>query len=303
MSTISSSLPAVIAIVLLAAAPGQAQHEDPESPTTAERPVHQKSAAQHEGPPPPELETPPLPEGMSLDEVLDRAAQTPPEDWPEPVPDERVYIFTFIEQLEYRVASDDAPDHLGWEAQGWVGGDLHKLWWKHEGEAMFEGRDRGESETDLLYSRLVTPFWNVQAGVQYAHEWGDDDGDRVSAVIALQGLIPYKVEFDGSLFLSEDGDLTGEFEAEYDVRITQRLVAQPRLSLGGALDDVPERELASGLTDVAVDLRVRYEIRRELAPYLGIRYDTLLGDTEDRAERAGEDTEHLRWLAGLRFAF
>lgn len=305
MPTCKRVAQSAVALILVLAVPAGAQEGDggPKPPSTAERPTHQESAAEHEGSPPPEVEAPPLPEGMTLDEVLDRASSPPPEGWPDVVPDDRLYVFTFVEQLEWRKADDDSADYLGWEAQGWFGGDLNKLWWKSEGEAVFEGSDRGESETDLLYSRLVSPFWSIQAGAQYANDWGDEYGDRFSGVVAVQGLAPYKFEVDASLYLSEDGDLTVALEAEYDLRLTQRLVAQPRLEAGVAVQDVPERGLASGLTDVTVDLRLRYEIRREVAPYVGIRYWTLLGDTRDLAEAAGEGSEKTRYLAGLRFAF
>ncbi|MDT8379807.1 MAG: copper resistance protein B, partial [Desulfotignum sp.] len=191
-------------------------------PVTTDRPDHQESARQYRDEKiQPDVEMPPLPDGMTLDEVLDYAESPPPEDFPEIVPDDRLYVFTLVEKLEYRIAEDDAPDHMGWEAQGWIGGDFHKFWWKHEGEAVFDSPDTGETETDFLYSRLVTPFWNFQAGVQYANEWHTDDyGDRWSGVIAFQGLAPYTFELDNALYLSEDGDVTFTCEAEYDMRIT-----------------------------------------------------------------------------------
>lgn len=291
----------VIALLLARAAIAQPNGE---LPTTDVRPDHRDSAAQHADKDAPSVQEPPLPEGMSLDDVLDYAATPPPEHFPDPVPDDRVYWFTFIEQLEYRIADDSPPDHVGWDAQGWVGGDFHRFWWKSEGEAVLEGDDEGESETDFLYSRLITPFWNLQAGVQYANEWGGSDyADRWSAVVALQGLAPYKFELDNSLYLSEDGDLTMAAEGEYDLRITQRLVLQPRAALGMSAQDIPERDLGSGLTDLTLDLRLRYEIRRELAPYLLMRYTTALGETEDIAEAAGVDTEQWYFGGGLRFAF
>jgi len=275
-----------------------------EPPATAGRPSHQQSARLHGDARPPPIETPPLPEGMSLDEVLDYAATPPPAGFPDSVPDDRIYAFVLVEQFEARFPTGAGSDHLGWEAQGWIGGDFHKFWWKNEGEATFDGFDRGESETDLLYSRLITPFWNFQAGVQYANEWnrGEYD-DRWSATLALQGLAPYKFELDNSLYLSEDGHLTAAIEAEYDVRITQRLVLQPRTEVGLSAQDVPERGLGAGLTDVTLDLRLRYEIKREFAPYLGLRYRFLVGETDAIAESAGEDTEEFLLLAGLRFAF
>jgi copper resistance protein B len=116
-------------------------------------------------------------------------------------------------------------------------------------------------------------------------------------------LAPYKFELDNSLYVSEDGDVTFEFEGEYDIRVTQRLVLQPRAEFMLAAQDVPERRLAAGMTDATLDLRLRYEIKRELAPYLGVRYQFLVGETDNIAEAAGADTEHVYFLSGLRFAF
>lgn len=295
----------VLAVLLAFATPAWAQEES-DMPSTADRPMHGESAAQHDESAPlaPEIE-PAIPAGMTLEEVFDFAESPPPGGFPEPVPDDRVYVFTMFEKLEYRVATDDdTADQLGWEAQGWIGGDFNKFWWKHEGEAVFDGPDEGETETDLLYSRLITPFWDLQVGVQYANEWHRDDyGDRWSGVIALQGLAPYKFEVDNSLYISEDGDVTLAIEAEYDLRITQRLVLQPRAEIGMAFQDVAERSLGAGITDVKLDLRLRYEIKREFAPYIGVRYQSLVGETDNIAEASGEDSEQLFFMAGFRFAF
>ena len=181
----------------------------------------------------------------------------------------------------------------------------HQLSRHHdEGEAVFEGDDEGETETDLLYSRLVTPFWNAQIGVQYANGWTRDDyEDRWSGVIGLQGMAPYMFEIDASLYVSEDGDATAEFEAEYDLRITQRLVLQPRAELAFAAQDIPERDIGAGITDAVADLRLRYEIKREFAPYIGVRYRTLVGETDNNAEAAGADSEQVFFMAGILFAF
>ena len=294
-----------LAFALMFVAPALAQDKaDP--PTTADGLTHGESAKQHDASPPssPEIE-PAIPEGMTLDEVFDYAATPPPGDYPRPVPDDELFVFTLFEQLEYRIApDDDTPDHLGWEAQGWIGGDFNKFWWKNEGEAVFDGPDEGESETDLLYSRLITPFWNLQTGAQYANEWNPDDyKDRWSGVIALQGLAPYKFELDNSLYISENGDFTFVFEAEYNIRTSQLLVLQPRAELRFAFQDIPERDLGTGMTDVNLDLRLRYEIKREFAPYIGVGYRTLVGETDNIAEAHGEDSEQLFFLAGFRFSF
>ena len=237
----------VLAMLLAFAAPAWAQDESDMS-STADRPLHGESAVQHDesAPRAPEIE-PAISAGMTLEEVFNFAESPPPRDFPEPVPDDKLYAFTLFEQLEYRVATDDGTaDHLGWKAQGWIGGDFNKFWWKNEGEAVFDGSDEGEPETDLLYSRLIRPFWDFQVGVQYANDWHRDDyEDRWSGVIALQGLAPYKFELDNSLYISEDGDATFGIEAEYNLRITQRLVLQPRAEMGFAFQDIPERDRKS----------------------------------------------------------
>lgn len=245
-----------------------------------------------------------LPEGRTLDDVLEYAGRGKPDNFPNPIMDRKLRAFVLFEQLEYRVDADSGPNQLGWENQGWVGYDYHKFWWKNEGEAAFDGPDEGETETDLLYSRLVTPFWSLQFGAQYANEWDSSDyKDHWSGVIALQGLAPYKFEFDNSLYISERGDVTFEVEVEYDVRLTQRLVLQPRAEVGLSFQDVPERMLGEGLTDANLDLRLRYEIKREFAPYIGLRYRTLIGETANLAESAGDDADQFYFLVGLRFAF
>ena len=304
MSGRSSRRLLLLAVLCLALVVPVWAQDAQDAPTTADRPDHLESEKRHGDEPAPEIDTPPLPDDMTLDEVLERAGSPPPRDWPAVIFDDRAYLFFLFEQVEYRFADGRSPDHLGWEAQGWVGGDLNKFWWKSEGEAVFEGHDHGESETDLLYSRLISPFWNLQGGVQYANEW-EHGGyqDRFSGVVAIQGLVPYKFEVDASLYLSEDADVTLDLEAEYDLRITQRLVLQPLVMLSAAFQDIPERALASGLTDIHLDLRLRYEIKRELAPYIGLRYRSLLGETEDIARAAGDSTSETYVIAGLRFAF
>ena len=281
---------------------GRAQETDP--PTTNERPAHGESARRHEGQPPPGVDSPSVPDGMTLDDVLEIAASPPPAGYPAVVPDDAIYVFTLVEQLEYR-AQDVGRDPLGWSAQGWVGGDFDKFRWKSEGEAVFEGRDEGESETDLLYSRLVSPFWDFQAGVRYANEWTGDGEyeDTWSGEIGLQGLAPYMFELDSSLYVSEHGDVSLGFEAEYHVRITQRLVLQPRTELSLYAQDIPEKSIGAGMSDLTFDLRLRYEIKREFAPYLGIRSKHLVGATGNLAEAAGLDTGSVFYLAGLRLAF
>lgn len=247
---------------------------------------------------------PALPEGMTLDEVLDLAARPPPEHFPDAIHDDRILAFFLADQLEYRFDGKEEPDVLGWEANFWVGGDFNRLWLKPEGEASFHSPGSVETETDVLYSRLIFPFWSAQVGFQYANEWsaGEPYEDRWSGAVAFQGLAPGKFEVDASAYISEKADVTAVLELEYDWRITQRLVAQPRTELSFAFQDVAERNLGAGLTDVVAGLRVRYEFLREFAPYLGIRYEGRVFESAARTRSGGEPVWRFFGVAGLRFA-
>jgi copper resistance protein B len=299
--------PSAILALVMAIAGGLAMRaaaaDGGDPPSTADRPDHLESAERHDDEPPPPIEVPPLPEGMSLEDVLERAAQPPPESYPAVVPDDALRGFFLLEQLEYRVRSGDG-DELGWEAQGWLGWDYDRIVVKTEGEAGFEGPDEGGSEIDLLYSRVVTPFWSVQAGVHYANGWESGSyEDRWAGALAVQGMTPGKVETDVSMYVSEDADVTFEVEAEYNIRVTQRLVLQPRAELDFAAQDIPELDIGAGLVDATLDVRVRYEIRRGLAPYAGARFRFLVGETADIAASKGLGTSPIFLVSGLRLAF
>lgn len=240
-----------------------------------------------------------LPTDMTLDEVLEDAEEPPRIDFP----DRMLRGFVLMDQIEYRV-QDDAEDELGWEGQAWIGYDFDRLWIKSEGGAIFSGTDRGEAETDVLYSRWITPFWSAQVGVQYASRWSASRYDDLwSAAIALQGFAPGQVETEAALYVSEDGDVTLELEGEYDLRLSQRLVLQARIELLFSAQDVSDRVLGRGLATVDLDLRVRYEVRRRFAPYVGFRYARRVGETADAARGVGGDADDALGLFGLRVAW
>ncbi|MBL4698056.1 MAG: copper resistance protein B [Phycisphaerales bacterium] len=248
-------------------------------------------------------EDPPLIEGTSISDALRAAAAAPPDSWPEPIGDNPTLIFTFFEQLEFR-SSDDQPDQFAWDAQGWIGNDDHKFWWKSEGAAAPDGPNDGDMEFQALYAKPISPFWFLQAGLRYENTWGPGDSkDRTSLVLGLQGLSPYKFELEPVLFLTEDGDLLGRLTASYDLYITQRIVLQPRSEINLAASNVSEWGTAEGFNDLSLELRLRYEIRREFAPYIGLSYLTLLGETANIAESGGSNTDDLQLVFGIRLAF
>jgi len=247
---------------------------------------------------------PSLPQGMTINQVLARAAAPPPENFPDAIMDDRLLAFLLWDKLEYRVDGKGGPGMLGWEANAWVGKDFNRLVIKPEGHATFEKTRSFETDTDVLYGRLIAPFWSAQIGGQYANKWAEGDGykDRWSGAIALQGLAPGKFEVDLTAYVSQKGDFSSKLELEYDWRITQRLVMQPRTEFTVALRDVPDRNMGAGLTAVVGGLRFRYEFKREFAPYFGVRYQASVFESADRARAAGKEPAHFFIVAGLRFA-
>ncbi|MFP5450008.1 MAG: copper resistance protein B, partial [Alphaproteobacteria bacterium] len=204
----------------------------------------------------------------------------------------------FVDSIE--ASFGDGEEGYSWNAQGWTGGDINRFWWKTEGEGDFGGKLH-EAEVQALYSRAIAPFWDVQAGLR--QDVAEDGPDPTHLVVGVQGLAPYWWEVDAAAFLSSRGDLTARVEAEYDQRITQRLILQPRIEVEAAAADIPELGLGAGLTHVEAGLRLRYEIRREFAPYVGVDWSRDLGGTASRTRAAGGETEHTAIVVGLRAWF
>jgi copper resistance protein B len=202
-----------------------------------------------------------------------------------------------VDRLEAGFGEDET--YL-WDVQGWSGGDINRFWWKTEGEGVF-GSDPEAAEVQALYSRAILPFWDLQAGVRRDFRSGSDDTTHL--VLGLQGLAPYWFEVDAATFLSTDGDLTARVEAEYDQRITQRLILQPRVEVEFAAQDVPELNVGSGLGRLEAGFRLRYEFRKEFAPYVGVEWGRAFGRTRDLVEAHGEDADATRFVVGLRAWF
>ena len=213
--------------------------------------------------------------------------------------EEEATIFTFFEaeQLEYR--SGRGNDRFSWDAQGWIGGDYDKLWFKTQGDRVIDGSLQA-AELQLLYSRAVTAFWDLQVGGRYDPK---PEPSRGFGVVGIQGLAPYFFELDAAAFVSDEGDLSARIEAAYELLVTQRLILKPSIELNFAAQEVEKLAIGSGLSEVEAGLRLRYEIVREFAPYVGIVWERKVGRTADFARRGGKDAGESRFVTGLRVWF
>ncbi|HEX7054081.1 MAG TPA: copper resistance protein B [Burkholderiales bacterium] len=200
----------------------------------------------------------------------------PPREWPQPVMDRELFAMVLLERLEYRAQSGD--DGWLWDGQAWYGGDRYRLWLKSEGEGEVGGRAES-ADVQALLARRISPYWHLQAGVREALR---PRPSRTSGVVALQGLAPYWLELDASLFFG-DGPVSGRVEAEYDQPLTQRWIVQPRLEATWSGDSDAERGVRSGLGEIELGLRLRYEMRREFAPYAGVSWTHRVGAGSDSA--------------------
>jgi copper resistance protein B len=211
--------------------------------------------------------------------------------------DEHNFGSLLIDRLEYAESNDNS--FSAYDLQGWFGRDYDRAVLKAEGEV--DDGELHEGHTELLWGHAIAAYWDTQLGLRY--DSGEIGPNRTWLAFGVQGLAPYWFEVDVAGYLGEEGRTALRLEAEYELLLTQRLILQPRIeaSLYGKADE--ERELGKGLSEAVVGLRLRYEIKRQFAPYLGVEWAGLYGETADIAKAAGADTDETRWVAGIRAWF
>jgi copper resistance protein B len=205
--------------------------------------------------------------------------------------------FMFVaDELEWQDA--DAGSTLAWDLSGWAGGDIDRLAFRSEGE-----RTNGhteEAELQLLWSHAIGPWWETVAGVRQDFKPGSP---QTWAAFGLQGMPLYGLETEATAFIGDGGQSALQLEAEYDMLLTQRWVLQPtaEINLHGRTDE--SRGIGSGLSDASIGLRLRYEISRQFAPYVGVSWSRAYGNSAELQRAEGEDTSEARLVAGIRFWF
>lgn len=205
-------------------------------------------------------------------------------------------LFLMADRFEGRFSGGD--EVVLWDAQGWYGYDINKLWVKSEGEWLV-GERVEDAELQALWSRAISSFWDVQAGIRF-----DAKPDtRFHAVVGMQGLARQWLEIDAAAFLSDKGDLTTRIEAEYELHLTQRLILQPRAEFELSTRDIPERDVGAWAPSINLGARLRYELIREIAPYVGVEWQKAFGETGNRIEADGGDDDAPVFVLGIRSWF
>ena len=222
--------------------------------------------------------------------------------WPSPVADSETHSYVLLDLFEYHRSG--RPGFLRWDVFGWRGGDKHRLWFKSEGTQNFASRE-GEAEVQVLYGKLVSAFFDFQAGLRFARRRteGRATASRLYVAAGLQGLAPYRFELEPTLFVSHQGKISARLTTTFDMLLSQRLILQPRLETNLAVQRDEPMGVGSGLNDTDLGLRLRYEIRREFAPYVGVTWLQSYGGTKALLGREGEDTRRVSFVAGARVWF
>lgn len=210
--------------------------------------------------------------------------------------DEHNFGSLLADRLERARTRDNS--FTAFDVLAWYGRDYDRAWFKTDGEAD-AGRVQ-DARTELLWGHAVATYWDTQLGVRYDSGVGPD---RKWLAFGVQGLAPYWFEVEAAAYVGESGRTALRLEAEYELLLTQKLILQPRIETNVYGKRDAARERGSGLSDLAAGIRLRYEIKREFAPYVGIEWVAKYGATADYARAAGEDAKETRLVAGLRFWF
>ena len=223
----------------------------------------------------------------------------PQQSWPSPVDDRERYTFILADVLEYRPQGRESD--FRWDIEGWHGGDFNRLWFKSEGEQNTAFKAEYDIDAQLMYGRFIRKYYDFQVGLRAeTQSYQGRNVTRAHAVVGLEGLVPYRYDFESALFISQHGDISGRVSFTRDLLVTQRLILQPRFESNIAAQRVERFTMGRGLNNIEFGLRLRYEIRRKFGPYAGISFDRSFFGTADLVRQEGGDPGQIRFVVGLR---
>jgi copper resistance protein B len=215
-----------------------------------------------------------------------------------PVKDNEIFIHARIDQFEGRTNGPD--NEFRWDGEGWIGTDTNRLWLKSEG--FINNSTVSDGDHEALYDRPIPHlrYFDAQVGVRVDL---DSLPGRTWAAVGIEGLAPYRFEFAPTFYIRDGGYVAGRVTGSYDLLLTQRWIVQPEAELNFYSKDDPSRQIGSGLSDLDTGVRLRYEISRKFAPYIGFAHSRKYGNTARYSRQAGEATSDNRFVFGLRLWF
>ena len=235
-----------------------------------------------------------------------RSTVSPPQHWPPPVNDQQNRLFTLIDVLDYRpkISGGQGHDDYRWDVEGWYGGDYNRLWFKSEGQRDTAFKADYDVDVQLLYGRFIQKHYDLQMGSRVeTQSFKGRNVTRGFGVIGIEGFVPYNYEFESALFIDQNGAVSARLSFTKDLLLTQRLIFQTRFETNAAVQRVEKFTTGSGLNNLEFGVRLRYEIRREFAPYVGISFDRSFGETATLVRQDGGDPTQIRFLVGVRAWF
>jgi copper resistance protein B len=212
------------------------------------------------------------------------------------VHDRALHYYVLLDQLEWQAVDDGSGLNL--DSKGWIGRDRDRIWFRAEGDSE-EGRV-SEAQAHVLYGRQFSRWWDIVGGIRQDFRPGPA---QTWAAIGVQGLAPYWFEIEATAYVGASGRTHARFEVEYELLITNRLIFQPLVEAEIFGKSDPERGIGAGVSTTDAGFRLRYEFRREVAPYVGVVWSKQWGKTADFAEAAGERTGGMRLVTGVRLWF
>jgi copper resistance protein B len=222
-------------------------------------------------------------------------APTYPKEEPSSMGEDRIFWHMLFNQWEGR--TNGPNNEFRWDGEAWIGTDMNKLWFKSEG--FVENGKASDGITEALYDRPIPHlrYFDVQAGFRYDL---DSNPGRTWGAIGIEGLAPNFFGFEPTFYFSDRGRIAGRVNGSYDLLITNRLILQPQFELNFYSKRDPSRGTGSGLSELDTGLRLRYEISRKFAPYIGVTYAGKFGETADFTRAEGGIVHDVRFIFGIR---
>ena len=229
-----------------------------------------------------------------------------PSGWLSPVNDQEHRLFTLVDVLEYRPSTGggESQSDYRWDVEGWYGGDYNRVWFKSEGQRDTAFKSDYDVDFQLLYGRFIQKYYDFQIGPRVeTQSFRGRNVTRGLASIGIEGLVPYSYDLEANLFIDQNGAVSARLSFTKDLLLTQRLILQSRFETNAAIQRVERFTTGSGLNNLELGFRLRYEIRRQFAPYVGVSLDRSFGEPATLVRRKGGDPSQVRFVVGVRAWF